>query len=205
MGRAPKMKAEERRKQIIEAATRMFSEKGFHLTPTKEIADSIGVSEPVIFKYFETKKELYLSVLRSSEAHVSQMFKDAVKGLDSAEAMILAFARAYYMDAMVYPERLRVGFQMYTHVGIKEVQDQARSFQLNLHRRIMSLIEKGVEEGAFRNDLSPNLMAWRFMSMGLTISMLRVLGLQEELSTRELTSWGWSFLEMLKMKPDPNV
>jgi AcrR family transcriptional regulator len=60
---AARMCADERRLQIAEVAMRLFSERGFRGTTTKEIAQAAGVSEAIIFRHFATKEELYTAII----------------------------------------------------------------------------------------------------------------------------------------------
>ncbi|MDT5270029.1 MAG: hypothetical protein QOH49_2215 [Acidobacteriota bacterium] len=60
---AGRMCADERRLQIAEVAMRVFSERGFRGTTTKEIAHAAGVSEAIIFRHFATKEELYTAII----------------------------------------------------------------------------------------------------------------------------------------------
>jgi AcrR family transcriptional regulator len=57
------MAAEERRQQIVRVALRLFSERGFRGTTTKEIAHAAGVSEAIIFRHFATKEDLYAAII----------------------------------------------------------------------------------------------------------------------------------------------
>jgi TetR/AcrR family transcriptional regulator len=57
------MPGEERRHQILAVAVRLFSERGFRGTTTKEIAHAAGVSEAMVFRHFATKEELYAAIL----------------------------------------------------------------------------------------------------------------------------------------------
>jgi len=52
-----------RRRQIITIAMRLFSEKGFKGTTTKEIADAAGVNQTILFRHFATKEDLYAAIL----------------------------------------------------------------------------------------------------------------------------------------------
>ena len=52
-----------RREQIVEAATRVFAEKGFRRATTREVARAAGVSEGTIYNYFEDKDALLLTIL----------------------------------------------------------------------------------------------------------------------------------------------
>ncbi|MFL6255045.1 MAG: TetR/AcrR family transcriptional regulator [Pyrinomonadaceae bacterium] len=58
-----RMCADDRRLQIAEVAMRLFSERGFRGTTTKEIAQAAGVSEAIIFRHFATKEELYTAII----------------------------------------------------------------------------------------------------------------------------------------------
>jgi AcrR family transcriptional regulator len=58
-----RMAGEERRLQILAVAVRLFSQKGFRGTTTKEIATAAGVSEAMVFRHFATKEELYAAIL----------------------------------------------------------------------------------------------------------------------------------------------
>ena len=57
------MTGEDRRLQILRVAMRLFSQRGFRGTTTKEIALASGVSEAMVFRHFATKKELYSAIL----------------------------------------------------------------------------------------------------------------------------------------------
>ena len=57
------MTGEDRRLQILRVAMRLFSQRGFRGTTTKEIAVAAGVSEAMVFRHFATKSELYSAIL----------------------------------------------------------------------------------------------------------------------------------------------
>lgn len=59
----PRMAAEDRRRQLIETAIDLFSQKGFAGTTTREIAAAAGVNEAIIFRHFATKQDLYKAIL----------------------------------------------------------------------------------------------------------------------------------------------
>lgn len=67
---AKRLPAAARRQQILQAAIRLFAQRGFRGTTTKEIALAAGVNEALIFRYYATKEELYNAILdfKASEA-----------------------------------------------------------------------------------------------------------------------------------------
>ena len=58
-----RLHAEQRRRQLLEAALDLFSRKGFKGTTTKEIAAAAGVTEAIVFRHFASKQALYQAVL----------------------------------------------------------------------------------------------------------------------------------------------
>src|SRR5687768_5695499 len=59
----PRMTSEERRAAIIRAALRLFAEKGFKGTTTRELAAAVGVTEPVLYEHSRTKRDLYSAII----------------------------------------------------------------------------------------------------------------------------------------------
>ena len=59
-----RMRADERREQLIHVAIQVFSKKGFNGATTKEIARAAGVTEALIFRHFPSKEALYEAILR---------------------------------------------------------------------------------------------------------------------------------------------
>ena len=61
-----------RRNQILDAAARVFAEKGFHLATTKDIAKQAGISEGTIYNYFDNKMALLFGILERMKATALQ-------------------------------------------------------------------------------------------------------------------------------------
>ncbi len=61
-----RLSAEERREAILKAVRRVFADKGFHGTTTRELAEAAGVSEALLFKHFPTKEALFVAMQVSS-------------------------------------------------------------------------------------------------------------------------------------------
>lgn len=75
----PRLSSQERKRVIVEAAIQLFSERGFRGTTTRELAAAAGVTEPVLYQHFETKRDLY-SALIETKSMEGQERVDAVLG-----------------------------------------------------------------------------------------------------------------------------
>ncbi|MBV8857638.1 MAG: TetR/AcrR family transcriptional regulator [Acidobacteria bacterium] len=108
-----RMCADDRRRQIAEVAMRLFSERGFRGTTTKEIAQAAGVSEAIIFRHFATKEELYTAIIdykgcggaaptpvaeRPEQPHVIDEIRDVVaEAVESGDDLAVFQAAALHM------------------------------------------------------------------------------------------------------------
>jgi len=66
------MHAGERRAAIVDAAVRLFAERGFRGTTTRELAAAVGVTEPVLYRHFKTKRELYDAIIETKSREGQQ-------------------------------------------------------------------------------------------------------------------------------------
>lgn len=60
----PRLPAAERRRQLLDVALEAFGTEGFHATSMNDVAEAAGVTKPVLYQHFGSKRELYLELLR---------------------------------------------------------------------------------------------------------------------------------------------
>lgn len=61
---APRLPAPERRKQLLDTALRVFARQGYHATSMNAVANEAGVTKPVLYQHFASKREMYSDLLR---------------------------------------------------------------------------------------------------------------------------------------------
>ena len=72
-----RLKADERREQILEVALKEFAERGLHGTSTESVARAAGISHAYLFRYFPTKRDLFAACAERCSERVRQTFRDA--------------------------------------------------------------------------------------------------------------------------------
>ncbi|MGA7606935.1 MAG: TetR/AcrR family transcriptional regulator, partial [Anaerolineales bacterium] len=72
-----RMRGAERRALILAQAKKIFAQKGYRGASTGELARASGITEPILYKHFGSKKKLYLTVL----AMLSEQFIESFRGL----------------------------------------------------------------------------------------------------------------------------
>ena len=74
----PRLPAAERRRCVLDSAVQVFSRSTYRGATTAEIARECGVSEPVLYRHFTSKRDLYLACLDAAWEHVRGLWEDAV-------------------------------------------------------------------------------------------------------------------------------
>ena len=108
-----RLTADERREEILRAATVEFAHGGMDGTPTEAIARRVGISQPYLFRLFSTKKELFLAVVDRCFDTTLDAFRRAAEGRSGTDALH-AMGRAY---ATLLKDRTALLLQLQAYVA----------------------------------------------------------------------------------------
>ena len=92
--------AVERRAQIVEVALGLFAHQGFDGTSTKQIAQSAGIAEGLIFHYFPTKAQLLTAVLQTHHSFAGELRELLVDAADVPASVVLPQLAAGWLDTL---------------------------------------------------------------------------------------------------------
>lgn len=144
---------------ILDAAVKLFSEKGFDGVSMRGVAQEAGVSKANIYHHFESKEALYRAILFASAAQLSGLVSALAEGAGSFDSRILEFASAHlsHLEGNGLTSRLilREAFS----------GDDNRSKMLvdevfgEIFERLVSIFCSGQQAGVLRADLDPALCA----------------------------------------------
>jgi TetR/AcrR family transcriptional regulator len=171
-----RLKAEERRSQLLGIAKRLFSECGFENTTTKAIAAAAGVTEAIIFRHFASKEELYASILDRKAAEIGIKTWGAellhFAACEDDEALVLSVVK-HIMDAVCEDpqfHKLMLQAALSGH-PVRKITAQRLS---PLHRFLCSYIKKRQRQGAFRK-CDPKLAAHAIAAMPSYYGLAKIL------------------------------
>ncbi|MEU1984937.1 TetR/AcrR family transcriptional regulator [Nocardia sp. NPDC019395] len=99
-GTAPKrgtrLPRDERRQQLLIAASEVFVLRGYHAAGMDEISQCAGVSKPVLYQHFTSKLELYLAVLQNYVDMLVSSVRQALRSTTDNKQRVRAAVAAYY-------------------------------------------------------------------------------------------------------------
>jgi AcrR family transcriptional regulator len=91
-GRTPRAVREA---QMVAAAERLFSERGYHGVSMDEIATASGISKPMLYEYFGSKEGLFLACVERARGRLFEEIARAVRGAEQAEDALRAGVEAF--------------------------------------------------------------------------------------------------------------
>lgn len=162
-----RLPGDQRKRLLLKHALWHFSQKGFHATSMQEIATSAGITKPVIYQHFASKRALYLELLNLVGIELCNVIRDATTGAKTVHERVsrgymsyFQFAhdnRAGYELLFGSGQRRDVEFQMELSKIENEISDLVTS-QIDAdiseaHRRFLALGVISLAEGTVRRWL----------------------------------------------------
>ena len=151
---------EERRRQILEAARECFIERGFNLTRMDEIARHAGLSKGGLYFHFKSKRDLFVALVEA-EYETSMGFFEAIKASPQSPKEKLASLASFFVTFFTAnPEYPRffvvIGEQILRDETIREF---ALRLQLNYVEVLSGIVQEGIDNGTFRAEVDPKMIA----------------------------------------------
>ncbi|HEV2231834.1 MAG TPA: TetR/AcrR family transcriptional regulator [Terriglobia bacterium] len=137
------------RTAIMQAAERIFAEAGFGGARTEAIAAQAGVNKALLYYYFPSKDGLYRAILEDHLKEFQRQVVDALSTEGPARAKLLSYVSTHFdfISARPYYPRLVQRLMM---TGGKPLERLAREFYVPVHRKLVSVIDRGISDGEFR-------------------------------------------------------
>jgi AcrR family transcriptional regulator len=151
--RQPKKKRDETRRRVLDAARDVFFEVGFADANLDEVAERAGVAKGTLYRYFESKADLYVAVLaRNADLFVERM-RATIDPTLSAEDQIRATGLFYFRHYDAHRDYFRIFWALENQRLLGDVDEKAVQHVITVWRQCLEIlageIERGVKEGVF--------------------------------------------------------
>ncbi len=151
-----------RKDRIMDAALRIFAEKGFQNATITEISKAAGVSEATVYEYFGTKEDLLFAIpekISNDTFEESSKVIPYIKGVEEKIRAILLFYVQLYQSNPNYSALVLL--QLMSNKRFRQTPAHA-AIRKSSHG-LLDCIKEGIANGTFKKDLSPYLIRSMFM------------------------------------------
>lgn len=167
---AGRLPADQRRRQLLDNACRMFATRGFHATAMDDIAATAGVTKPVLYQHFASKRALFTELLHDLGGQLLASLGAATAGAPTGRARVEEGFLAYFRFVTQNEAAFRVLFGAaarndaeFAAVVDRVLEDVAIAISewieiegTEEHRRVLAHAVIGIAEATSRDALSPD-------------------------------------------------
>ena len=180
--------SEFRSAEILNAARKVFSKRGFNDVTVDEIAAAAGLAKATVYQYFPSKQEIYLAALRHG---IRELVDRTRRNIDTAQG-VREKIEAFVRTRLAYLEEHREFFAVYhaefgnlTHPAI--LNREFRGLYQQQLELLESLIRAGVKSGEV-SRVAPPVLATMIYEASRGLMLRRALGWTESTVEQEVTA-----------------
>src|SRR5437763_9077304 len=147
-------RAADRRRELLDAAVRVFARKGFRAARVGDIAEEAGVAHGLLYHYFRSKEELLETIFRETWRDVLDAVRSVEETDESARERLAGIAKILLRAWRRDPDLVRVLVREVTRSShVQRRVDEIDQAFAGLER----IISRGQEDGEFRSDVDPRM------------------------------------------------
>jgi TetR/AcrR family transcriptional regulator len=163
-----RLPAPQRRQTLLEAARRVFIAKSYAGATTADIAREAGVSEPILYRHFASKRELYLACLDDVWARLRAAVEEEIAQEPDAGQWVLALPKAVHRlkERRLLPPHFWL--QALSEAGADPViRRHIKAHMRDVHAFVRDIIVRAQEAGGVPKDRDPDGEAWINVGIGV--------------------------------------
>jgi AcrR family transcriptional regulator len=174
MSRLP---ASKRREQLLDRAAELFAKSGYARATTAQLAKAAGVTEPIIYRHFDSKRDLFVALIeRTGRETIEVWEKHIADAEDPAERL-----RRLIGDNPMVSERgqyaYRVILQAISEVDDPVIHDALRTHIKSLHAFLVEELEAAQKDHKVTGRFSAEIIGWLLIHLGLGYGILDAMAI----------------------------
>jgi len=167
-----RLKAAQRREQLIEVATKLFAKSGYDATTTADIAKAAGVTEPILYRHFESKQELFVAIVRSVSEVTMKGWNDLIQDVEDPAEKLRRVSAAIPDHIKKFGDSYHVLHGALSTSRDKKVIAVMKEHYRQIEEFFARLVSEGQKNGTFNKSISPQAAAWQFCMSGIGYAMV---------------------------------
>lgn len=170
----------QRREQLLDVAAALFAKYGYARATTAQLAKAAGVTEPIIYRHFDSKRDLFVALIertgRETIARWEQRLADAA---DPAERL----RRLVHDNPMVaeeYKNAYRVILQAISETEDPVIHDALRNHIKAMHAFLAEELEVAQKDHKVTSKFSAEIISWMLIHLGLGYGVLNAMSINNQ-------------------------
>ncbi len=193
-----RMRGQERRAFIIAQAKKVFARSGYAQTSIGDLARASQVTEALLYKHFESKQQLYLTVLQEVGEHFLSSFRARVQEraqrdlLEALSSLLLDYRAVALADPESLPILLRAS------VEADDMPSIAESYTIQIYTLVFQLLQEAQQQALLPAHLDLTVAAWGLFSFLFAMSERLKLHMTDQITEQTLREMNRLWLQALR-------
>jgi AcrR family transcriptional regulator len=168
----PRLKAPQRREQLMEVATKLFARNGYEATTTSAIAIAAGVTEPILYRHFKSKQELFVAIVKSVSDRTMEHWQSLITNVKDPAEQIRRVCAQMPKHMGQQEDAYHVLHGALATSRDKKVLAVMKEHYLQIEKFFARIISDGQKSGAFRKNVQPRAAGWQLIMTGIGYGMI---------------------------------
>jgi TetR/AcrR family transcriptional regulator, cholesterol catabolism regulator len=160
----------ERRDVILQAAARLFAEKGVTASTVREIAESVGILSGSLYHHFDSKASMVEAIIISYLDDLRQRYAAVVAADSEPRECLAALVRESFATIEAHPYATEIYQNDQAYLRSLPRSAYLRAAAAEVQQTWLTVITSGVASGDFRDDIAPQVF-YRFMRDAVWLSV----------------------------------
>jgi AcrR family transcriptional regulator len=197
-----RLPARERRALILRSAVKVFSRSNYRAATMAAVAAEAGVSEALIYRFFRSKRAIFLEILRHMSDRIVTLWQEEQDREENALIALHNMGTKYYSRMIEHPDELRVQFQAISEVSDEAIAKQLHEDHASYMRSIRRIIKRGIRQGTVRKDLDVASVVFLFDGVGILMNMMKLLAFEGRFTTRRAAALMDHLIDTIRAEPE---
>jgi len=169
-----RLPASERKKQILESAITVFARATYHGATTKSISEEAGVTEALIYRYFGSKRTLFIEAIEHTSSRLVQGLEGILEDHRDEPMRAIRECFEYYVHLLEKNEELaEMIFLVLSELDKDDVREAYLPYQERALKDIAEVIDHWKSMGLARNDIDSKTAAWLYFGSYLILALVQ--------------------------------
>lgn len=175
-----RLPADERRRQLLDIAAELFAERGYARTTTAELAKAAGVTEPVIYRHFDSKRDLFVALIEETATLTLELWQERLDTTQDPAERLDILLGSNPMVALGDDEAsaYRIVLQSITETGDPVIHRAVNDHFRTLHAFVAKEVERAQAARKVSARLAPEMIAWMLIDVALGFGVLSAMGVE---------------------------
>ncbi len=173
--RMSRLPAAKRRAQLLDCAAELFAERGYARATTAELARAAGVTEPIIYRHFKSKRDLFIALIERTGKQTIELWREDLANAADPAQRLKTLIGDNPMVSQQGRDAYRVFLQAITEVDDEEIHKAWNTHIHSLHQFLAMELARAQENRRVTRHIPAELIAWLLIDIGLGYGVLSAM------------------------------